>query len=64
MNDDTGCRIEYRRGRWICLTHDFEVDQVLPDAFITNPGPDDFVCPIQKGHAAFARVLDDLQETP
>jgi hypothetical protein len=40
------CQIEHRRGRWVCLTHDCEVVQWLPDAYIHHPTAKDFACPI------------------
>ena len=33
-------------GRWVCLAHDVEAEPRLPDAYVSNPGPEDFKCPI------------------
>ena len=35
--------------RWVCLTHDIEAEPRLPDAYVSNPGPGDFKCPIGEG---------------
>jgi hypothetical protein len=44
VNED--CRIEHRRGRWVCLSHDVEVVPRMPDAYIHHPTAADFTCPI------------------